>query len=70
MGRVIARELEVVGSQGMAAHAYPEMLDQVVAGRLRPDLLVGRRIGLDEAGEALAAMSGAGTPAGMTVIVP
>jgi D-arabinose 1-dehydrogenase-like Zn-dependent alcohol dehydrogenase len=69
MGRVIARELEVVGSHGMAAHAYPEMLEQVVAGRLRPDLLVGRRIGLDEAGEALAAMSGAGTPAGMTVIV-
>ena len=70
MGRVIARELEVVGSHGMAAHAYPEMLDQVVAGRLRPDLLVGRRIGLDDAGEALAAMSAAGTPAGMTVIVP
>lgn len=70
MGRVIARELEVVGSHGMAAHSYPEMLDQVVAGRLRPDLLVGRRIGLDDAGEALAAMSGAGSPAGMTVIVP
>jgi D-arabinose 1-dehydrogenase-like Zn-dependent alcohol dehydrogenase len=69
MGRVIARELEMVGSHGMAAHAYPEMLEQVVAGRLRPDLLVGRRIGLDDAGEALAAMSGAGTPAGMTVIV-
>ena len=70
MGRLIAHELEVVGSHGMAAHAYPEMLDQVVAGRLRPDLLLGRRIGLDDAGEALAAMSGAGTPAGMTVIVP
>jgi D-arabinose 1-dehydrogenase-like Zn-dependent alcohol dehydrogenase len=72
MGRIIARELEIVGSHGMAAHSYAEMLDQVVAGRLRPDLLVGRRIGLAGAGEALAAMSDApvGTPAGMTVIVP
>ena len=70
MGRLIAHELEIVGSHGMAAHDYDEMLALVESGRLRPDRLVSARIGLDEAGPALAAMSGANTPAGMTVIAP
>ncbi|MDQ1664232.1 MAG: hypothetical protein QOH75_263 [Actinomycetota bacterium] len=69
MARVIAFELEIVGSHGMAAHAYPAMLDQVVSGQLRPDLLVTRRISLDDAGAALAAMDTA-NPAGATVIIP
>jgi alcohol dehydrogenase len=69
MARVIAFELEIVGSHGMAAHAYPAMLDQVVSGLLRPDLLVTRRISLDDAGAALAAMDTA-NPAGATVIIP
>ncbi|MGY1811427.1 zinc-binding dehydrogenase [Blastococcus sp. SYSU D00820] len=54
MERVIALELAVLGSHGMAAHAYPEMLGLVAAGRLRPDALVTRRLGLDDAGAALA----------------
>jgi D-arabinose 1-dehydrogenase-like Zn-dependent alcohol dehydrogenase len=70
MARVIALELELVGSHGMAAHDYPGMLALVASGRLRPDLLVTRRIGLDEAGAALAAMGEPGYPAGVTVIVP
>ena len=36
MGLVISRELELLGSHGMAAHAYPEMLGLVQAGRLTP----------------------------------
>ena len=36
MGLVISRELELLGSHGMAAHAYPEMLGLVQAGRLSP----------------------------------
>jgi alcohol dehydrogenase len=63
---VIAHELEVVGSHGMAAHAYPEMLALVVSGRLRPQRLVTRRIGLDALPAALVSM-GAGAPAGVTV---
>ncbi|MGZ4615711.1 MAG: zinc-binding dehydrogenase, partial [Actinomycetes bacterium] len=70
MARVIAHELEIVGSHGMQAHAYDEMLALVEAGALRPDLLVTRRISLDEAGPALAAMDGPGAAAGVTVIVP
>jgi len=54
MERVVALELELLGSHGMAAHAYPELLGLVAAGRLRPDLLVIREIGLHEAGQALA----------------
>ena len=69
MGLVIGRELEVLGSHGMAAHAYPEMLGLVEAGRLRPGELISRRIGLDKAPEALAAMSDA-SPTGVTVIRP
>jgi alcohol dehydrogenase len=69
MGRVLALELELLGSHGMAAHAYPELLRLVSAGVLRPDLLVGSVIGLAEAPGALAAMS-EGSPTGITVIVP
>lgn len=70
MARVIALELELVGSHGMAAHDYGQLLALVSSGRLRPDLLVTRRIGLDEAGAALAAMGEPGYPAGVTVVLP
>jgi len=69
MGLVISRELELLGSHGMAAHAYPEMLGLVQAGRLTPQRLVSSRIGLGEAPLALAAMSDA-SPVGITVIRP
>jgi alcohol dehydrogenase len=56
MDLVVARELQVLGSHGMAAHAYPELLGLIAAGRLRPQALVTRELGLDEAGAALAAV--------------
>ena len=49
MDLVIARELELLGSHGMAARAYPELLALVESGRLRPGDLVTREIGLDDA---------------------
>jgi alcohol dehydrogenase len=70
MARVIAHELEIVGSHGMAAHAYPAMLAMVASGRLRPDLLVTRRLSLDDAAVALPAMGEPGYPAGISVILP
>ncbi len=72
MHRVLARELEIVGSHGMAAHAYPQMLAAVTAGRLRPDRLVTRRITLAQAGAALVAMSEpvGSAGAGVTVVEP
>ncbi|MEO8897407.1 MAG: zinc-dependent alcohol dehydrogenase family protein [Candidatus Dormibacter sp.] len=69
MDRVIAFELQVHGSHGMAAHEYPAMLGLVVSGALRPDRLVGSVIGLDGAGAALTAMD-RNTGGGMTVITP
>jgi threonine dehydrogenase-like Zn-dependent dehydrogenase len=70
MDLVIARELEIYGSHGMAAGDYPSMLAQVADGTLRPGLLVGEVIGLEQAGAALAAMDGPATTAGMTVVIP
>lgn len=49
MSRVIGLELELLGSHGMPAHAYPPMLESVRAGVLRPDLLVTSTIPLDAA---------------------
>ena len=68
MDLVISRELEVYGSHGMAARDYPAMMRLVADGTLRPGLLVGDVIGLEDAGRALAAMSGAKDVAGMTVV--
>jgi alcohol dehydrogenase len=56
MGKVIAHELEIFGSHGMQAHAYPEIFDLIAAGKLPIDKLIGRRISLGEAGAALASL--------------
>ncbi|MGQ4360140.1 zinc-dependent alcohol dehydrogenase family protein [Streptomyces sp. SAS_272] len=69
LARAVALELEILGSHGMAAHAYPELLELVRSGVLRPDLLVTSAITLDAAPAALAAL-GASPGAGMTVVEP
>lgn len=69
MHLVVAGELEVLGSHGMAAHDYPALLDLVAAGRLRPQDLVTSTIGLGDAGRALAAMAEQ-PPTGVTMIDP
>ncbi|MFD9516624.1 alcohol dehydrogenase catalytic domain-containing protein [Streptomyces sp. NPDC059979] len=69
MDRVIGWELEILGSHGMAAHAYPPMMELVRGGVLRPDLLVTSTIPLDAAPAALAAM-GTAPARGVTIILP
>jgi alcohol dehydrogenase len=69
MSRVIAWELELYGSHGMAAHEYPAMLARVASGELDPAPLVGRTIGLEAAADALAEVARATHPR-MTVVVP
>ncbi len=69
MARVTGQELEILGSHGMAAHDYPPMMDMVVAGTLRQDLLVTSTLTLDAAPAALAAM-GTAPGAGVTIIEP
>ena len=68
MDLVIARELEIYGSHGMAAGDYPAMLALIADQTLRPERLIGQVIGLAGAGAALAAMSQPPAAAGMTVI--
>ena len=68
MDLVIAREIEIYGSHGMAARDYPAMMRLVADGTLRPGLLVGDVIALEDTGRALAAMSGLSATAGMTVV--
>jgi alcohol dehydrogenase len=65
----VARELELLGSHGMAAHDYPEMLARVVSGELDPGRLLHRHVGLTE-GAALLAALGAAQVDGITVIRP
>jgi alcohol dehydrogenase len=69
VSRLIGQELEWLGSHGMPAHAYPEMLDLVASGNLNPADLITNRITLEQTPAALAALTTA-TPAGVTVIHP
>ena len=69
MGAVIAHELDVLGSHGMAAHEYPAMLAAIAEGRLSPGDTLGRTIGIDDLPQALSAMTGPATSVGMTVAV-
>ena len=65
--KIIARELEIIGSHGMQAHRYPEMLAGVRTGKLQPQKLIGKTISLEDSLHELVDMdSFAGT--GVTVI--
>ncbi|MBG0566060.1 zinc-dependent alcohol dehydrogenase family protein [Actinoplanes sp. NEAU-A11] len=69
MARVIGWELDVLGSHGMAAADYPAMMALIENGTLRPQRLIERTVGLDEAAELLPRFDQA-TVAGMTMINP
>jgi alcohol dehydrogenase len=67
MELVIGRELEILGSHGMQAHRYQEMLAMITSGRLDPQRLIGRTVALEDAPGALDAMTDFGA-IGITVI--
>ena len=67
MDKVIANELEILGSHGMQAHKYSALLAMIQAGKLFPEKLIGKTISLDESLDELANMDRfSGT--GVTVI--
>ena len=67
MDRIVADELEIVGSHGLQAHRYPEMLAMIEHGAVSPARLLGQTVSLDEATERLPQMDRfSGT--GVTVI--
>ncbi|WP_347753761.1 zinc-dependent alcohol dehydrogenase family protein [Agrococcus sp. ProA11] len=69
MARVIAWELDLLGSHGMAARDYPAMLALIEQGVLEPQRLVERTVGLEEAGVLLPDFDRS-TAAGITMIDP
>lgn len=48
LGRVIAWELEIIGSHGLQAHAYPDMLNMIAQGSVDPSLLLTERVAMAE----------------------
>jgi len=57
MHLVVANELEIIGSHGMQAHVYPEMLDLIKTGKLAPEMLIGDLISLDTGAKFLPQMN-------------
>jgi alcohol dehydrogenase len=56
MSRIVAWELEVLGSHGMQAHRYDVMMPMILSGKLKPEQLVGQEISLEESIDALVSM--------------
>ena len=48
MGMVMFKELELIGSHGMQAHAFGPMLDMITTGKLQPGRLINRKVSLEE----------------------
>jgi alcohol dehydrogenase len=69
MARVIAWELDLLGSHGMAARDYPEMLALVANGVLNPSLLVKSEVDLQVGAQALADLNNQ-QHGGITIIKP
>ncbi|MGB8647221.1 MAG: zinc-dependent alcohol dehydrogenase family protein [Anaerolineae bacterium] len=67
MNRVIAMELEILGSHGMQAHAYGPMLEMIAADKLEPRRLIHDTVTLADSPAALQAM-GDFRGVGVTVI--
>ncbi len=74
MARVIADELEIIGSHGLQAWRYDAMLGMVFSGAYQPDKLIAKKIDLAAAGPALMSMDRPATEcanaAGVTIITP
>jgi alcohol dehydrogenase len=56
MNKVIANELEILGSHGIQAYRYPALLEMIEAGKLHPERLIGRTISLEEGAQELTRM--------------
>jgi alcohol dehydrogenase len=57
MDKIIANELEILGSHGMQAYNYWALLEMMQAGKLQPEKLIQKTISLDESLEELINMN-------------
>ncbi|WP_417811496.1 zinc-dependent alcohol dehydrogenase family protein [Thalassospira alkalitolerans] len=67
MDRVVAHELEILGSHGMQAFRYDAMIDMITTGKLAPQKLIYDRVTLAEGATALMNMDSFATT-GVSVI--
>lgn len=67
MDKVIAHELEILGSHGIQAYAYPAVLAMITSGRLSPEKLIGKTISLEDSINELVNMNNF-TGTGITVV--
>ena len=56
MDKVVANELEILGSHGIQAHRYGAILEMICAGKLDPSKLISRRVTLEEGMQELVTM--------------
>ena len=56
MDQVVAHELEILGSHGIQAHKFPDILQMIKTGTLQPKRLIGKTISLEESLQALVDM--------------
>ena len=56
MDLVVAWELEILGSHGMQAFRYPQMMEMIRRGKLAPEKLIGKKITLEESLKELVEM--------------
>ena len=64
---VIANELEIIGSHGIQAHRYPELLQMIQDRKLSPEKLIGKIISLEDSLKVLINMNSF-VETGITVI--
>ena len=64
---VVANELEILGSHGMQAYKYPEMLEMIKQKKFEPQKLIGKTVSLEESIKELMDMDSF-TGTGVTVI--
>ncbi|MDB4582559.1 zinc-dependent alcohol dehydrogenase family protein [Draconibacterium sp.] len=53
MDKVVAHEIEILGSHGMQAFRYDDVFEMIKTGKVQPELMLGKTISLDQAPEAL-----------------
>lgn len=67
MDKVVAHEIEILGSHGMQAFRYEAVFEMIKSGKVQPQLMLGKTISIEEVPEALINMNNFET-IGVTVI--
>ena len=54
---LVGRELEILGSHGLQAYKYPEMLEMIKQEKLKPEKLIGKTVNLEDSLQELVNMN-------------